>query len=85
MVEKRYGERLRGTQLGGETSRVSYCQMVNACGLVWFRRGGECGGCRALPSPEGEDADVRVFSVGALPVALEVPAQDEGVVWERGV
>ena len=51
--------------------------------LVW--KGGECGGYRALPSPEGKGADVRVFSVEAMPFALEVPTQDEGVVWERGV
>lgn len=49
---------------------------------VW-RGGGECGGHWPLPSPEGKGADVRVLSVGAMPVSLEVPTQNEGVVWER--
>ena len=49
---------------------------------VW-RGGGECGGHWPHPSLEGKGADVRVLSVGAMPVSLEVPTQNEGVVWER--
>ena len=70
------------SNLGGEALRVPNCDVVDASGLIGSRLRDECGGRRPIPTAVGHASDVIVFGVRAIPFGLEVPSQDEEVVWE---
>ncbi len=61
---------------------IPYNEMVDTGSLVWLLVGLESGGCGPFTSLIGEGCDVGCFWGGSFPITLEIPIQNESLVWE---
>ena len=83
MVQKGRGEILRVPYLLGYMCRIPYGKVIYTGSLVGLLAWLEGGSCRPVQSHKRERGDVGCFGGGAVPIALEVSAQNENLMRKR--